>query len=60
MMINPKRGEIWQVNLDPTIEQEIKKKRPVIIISSDIYSPIALTHILHLMRQSSKPCSISI
>jgi mRNA interferase MazF len=42
MAINPKRGEIWQVNLDPTIGQEIEKKRPVIVISSDIYNSIAL------------------
>lgn len=31
----PKRGEIWLVNLDPTIGTEIKKKRPVVVISSD-------------------------
>jgi mRNA interferase MazF len=31
----PKRGEIWLVNLDPTIGAEIKKTRPAVIISSD-------------------------
>lgn len=31
----PLRGEIWEVNLDPTIGAEIKKKRPVLVISSD-------------------------
>jgi mRNA interferase MazF len=31
----PKRGEIWLVNLDPTIGSEIKKTRPAVIISSD-------------------------
>lgn len=30
-----KRGEVWWVNLDPTIGDEIKKKRRCIIISSD-------------------------
>ena len=30
-----KRGEIWLVNLDPTIGAEIRKTRPVIVISSD-------------------------
>lgn len=30
-----KRGEIWSVNLDPTIGAEIRKTRPVVIISSD-------------------------
>ena len=31
----PKRGEIWLVNLDPTIGAEIKKTRPCIVINSD-------------------------
>jgi len=31
----PRRGEIWLVNLDPTIGEEIKKTRPVIVLSSD-------------------------
>jgi mRNA interferase MazF len=34
-MIFMRRGEIWQVNLDPTIGAEIKKTRPAVIISSD-------------------------
>jgi len=31
-----KRGEIWLVNLDPTIGSEIRKTRPAVIISSDL------------------------
>lgn len=31
-----KRGEVWWVNFDPSIGQEIKKKRPAIIVSNDI------------------------
>ncbi|TAH51219.1 MAG: type II toxin-antitoxin system PemK/MazF family toxin [Chloroflexota bacterium] len=27
------RGEIWLVNLDPTIGAEIKKTRPALIVS---------------------------
>jgi mRNA interferase MazF len=30
-----KRGEIWLVNLDPTIGAEIKKSRPAIVINND-------------------------
>jgi mRNA interferase MazF len=30
-----KRGEIWWVNLDPTIGSEIRKRRPCVIISND-------------------------
>lgn len=32
----PKRGQIYWVNLDPTVGTEIKKKRPAVIISNDI------------------------
>jgi len=28
-----KRGEVWLVNLDPTIGSEIKKSRPCVIVS---------------------------
>ena len=28
-----KRGEIWLVNLDPTVGSEIKKTRPCVIVS---------------------------
>jgi mRNA interferase MazF len=31
----PKRGDIWLVNLDPTIGAEIKKVRPAVVVSSD-------------------------
>jgi mRNA interferase MazF len=30
-----KRGEFWLVNLDPTIGAEIRKTRPVFVLSSD-------------------------
>ena len=33
MRIN--RGEIWRVSLDPTIGSEIRKTRPVVVVSSD-------------------------
>lgn len=32
----PKRGEVYWVNLDPTIGSEIKKTRPGLIISNNI------------------------
>jgi mRNA interferase MazF len=41
-MPNPKRGEIWLVDLSPAVGQEIQKTRPVIVISSDLFSPIAI------------------
>jgi len=30
-----KQGEIWEINLSPTVGAEIKKKRPAVIISHD-------------------------
>jgi mRNA interferase MazF len=33
--MNISRGDIWKVNLDPTIGAEIKKTRPVVVVSSD-------------------------
>jgi len=29
------RGEIWRVNLEPTVGAEIRKSRPVIIVGND-------------------------
>lgn len=39
----PARGEIWLVNFNPTVGDEIQKSRPAVIISSDaIHSSLAL------------------
>ena len=42
MNINPKRGEIWLVNLDPTIGSEIQRTRPAIVINSNIIGKLPL------------------
>jgi mRNA interferase MazF len=36
------RGEIWHVNLDPTIGDEIRKVRPAVILSRDAIGVLAL------------------
>ncbi len=36
------RGEIWLVNLDPTIGAEIRKTRPVVVISPDIIGSLTI------------------
>ena len=36
------RGEIWLVNLDPTVGSEIRKARPAVIISSDLVGVLPL------------------
>jgi len=35
MILNCKRYEIWYANLNPTVGGEIKKIRPVVIVSQD-------------------------
>jgi len=37
------RGDIWLVNLDPTVGAEIKKTRPAVVISNDIANQYAAT-----------------
>lgn len=32
---SPKRGEIWEINLAPTLGAEIRKTRPAVVVSSD-------------------------
>lgn len=39
-MIN--RGEVWLVNLDPTLGQEIKKIRPAVVVSSNSIGKLPL------------------
>jgi mRNA interferase MazF len=36
-----KRGEIYFANLDPTVGSEIKKKRPVLIVSNNANNKVA-------------------
>ena len=37
-----KQGEIWLINLDPTIRAEIKKTRPAIIVNDDALGKLPL------------------
>ena len=42
------RGEVWLINLDPTIGAEIKKTRPVIIVSSNDVGKLPLRVVVPL------------
>jgi mRNA interferase MazF len=42
------RGEIWLVNLDPTIGSEIRKTRPAVIVSSDLIGILPLKVVVPL------------
>ena len=43
-----KRGEVWLINLDPTVGAEIRKTRPVAILSSDSIGLLPLRVIVPL------------
>lgn len=42
------RGEVWLINLDPTIGAEIRKIRPAVIVSSDAVGILPLRVIVPL------------
>lgn len=53
-MANPKRGEIWLVQLDPTRGQEIQKTRPAVVISSNLFEPIPIRIVIPVTRWQEK------
>ncbi|NEO72569.1 type II toxin-antitoxin system PemK/MazF family toxin [Moorena sp. SIO3H5] len=53
MTINPKRGEIWLINLDPTIGAEIKKTRPAVVVSSDYIGRLPLKLVVPITNWQS-------
>jgi mRNA interferase MazF len=63
-MTKMKRGEIWLVNLDPTIGSEIRKTRPAVIVSSDLIGILPLKVIVPLTewkdRYTSAPWMVRI
>lgn len=42
------RGEVWLINLDPTIGAEIKKTRPAVIVNDDAIGVLPLRVIVPL------------
>lgn len=40
--INPSRGEVWDVDLNPTKGAEMQKQRPVVVMSSDTLRSLPL------------------
>ena len=50
-----KRGEIWLVNLDPTMGSEIKKSRPCVVVSPAEMHDHLRTVIVAPMTTKSRP-----
>jgi mRNA interferase MazF len=42
LLMTISKGEIWLVNLDPTIGDEIQKKRPAVVVNCDALGLLAL------------------
>ncbi|HXR39675.1 MAG TPA: type II toxin-antitoxin system PemK/MazF family toxin [Terracidiphilus sp.] len=55
-----KRGEIWLVNLDPTVGSEIKKTRPCVVISPPEMHDHLRTAIIAPMTTGSRPAPFRI
>lgn len=50
-----KRGEVWWVNLDPTIGAEIRKKRPCVIIGATPVNQARRTVVVVPLSTSGRP-----
>ena len=51
--MDPKRGEIWLVNLDPTVGAEIKKTRPALVVRSHALPRLPLCLIAPLTERKA-------
>jgi mRNA interferase MazF len=55
-----KRGEVWLVNLDPTVGSEIKKTRPCVIVSPSEMHDHLRTVMVAPMTTGSNPAPFRI
>ena len=55
-----RRGEIWLVNLDPTVGSEIRKTRPCVVISPPEMHNYLRTEIVAPMTTGSPPAPFRI
>ena len=54
MPSEPRRGEIWMVELDPARGSEIKKTRPSVVVSSDALNRLPLRLIVPITSYQEK------
>ena len=51
----PKRGEIYWVNLDPTVGSEIRKKRPCVLVGATPINEARRTVVVVPLSSAGKP-----
>jgi mRNA interferase MazF len=51
---NPRRGEVWLVNFDPTVGAKIQKTRPALIIQNDVGNRASSTTIVAAITSTQK------
>lgn len=59
----PRRGEVWWVRLDPTPGSEIRKKRPCLVLSSNVVNERRRTIVvvpLSSSPQAAPPLLVSV
>jgi len=57
------RGDVYQVNLEPTIGGEIRKSRPALVIQNNIgnrYSPVTIVAPISSAKEITKPLPIMV
>ena len=50
----PAKGEVWLVNLEPTIGDEMRKTRPAVVMSADALGVLALRAVVPLTNWQDK------
>jgi mRNA interferase MazF len=51
---SPRRGEVWTVELDPTVGREIQKTRPCLVVSPDVMNRHLDTYTIMPMTSGSR------
>ncbi|MBI2909549.1 MAG: type II toxin-antitoxin system PemK/MazF family toxin [Chloroflexi bacterium] len=46
--VQPRRGEVWKVDLSPTVGDEMAKIRPAVVVSSDAIGKLAVKTVVPL------------
>lgn len=54
-MVEPRRGEVWWVRLDPTLGSEIAKTRPCVIVSGNVFNRLRRTVVVIPLSTSPQP-----